>query len=294
MNTRCLCGASSLRYFSTDRHRVPRGSRASRICRMTSDESITLSVANVVSSRHRSSSEGKKLTQFVPYPLGLAFGENRFHSRGDNSLITLVHVTNSLSGLGLCSTGLATQQPRLLQFLFVRLQALDRVVGQLVNIADTQLHTLPRRLGPEDLGERRGLDSHLGLVLLEPVDAVVLAVADQAEGQLVALEQDSVGVLLLLGDGVAEGAQRLLADDAAVGEPFPVGLDAGVGQVAALVAGGLDDLALGVALRLALLEDVELLGLLCGPVEVFSGGGGSVFRYADERVGEQGGRKLTP
>jgi hypothetical protein len=35
-NTRCLCGASSRRYFSTLLHRVPSGSLASRTCRMTS------------------------------------------------------------------------------------------------------------------------------------------------------------------------------------------------------------------------------------------------------------------
>lgn len=153
----------------------------------------------------------------------------------------------------------------------VGFQALDRVTGQLVDAGDTELDSLPRGLGPEHLGERRRLDSHLGLVLLEPVDPVVLVIADQTEGQLVALEQDGVGVLLLLCDGVAECAQGLLADDAAVGEPLPVGLDAGVGDVAALVAGRLDNLAVGVALRLALLEDVELLDFLGGPVEVFSG-----------------------
>lgn len=109
-------------------------------------------------------------------------------------------------------------------------------------------------------------------MLLEPIDPVVLSIANQAEGQLVALEQDGVRVLFFLCDGVAEGAERLLANDSAVGEPFPVGLDARIGDVAALVAGSLDNLALGVALRLALLEDVELLDFLGGAVKVFSVG----------------------
>ena len=39
---RCLCGASSLMYFSTLLHRVPKGSRASKTWMTTSDESITL------------------------------------------------------------------------------------------------------------------------------------------------------------------------------------------------------------------------------------------------------------
>lgn len=109
-------------------------------------------------------------------------------------------------------------------------------------------------------------------MLLEPVHPVVLSIANQTEGQFVALEQDGIRVLFFLCDGVAEGAERLLADDSTVREPFPVGLDARIGDVAALVAGGLDNLSLGVALGLALLEDVELLDFLGGAVEVFSVG----------------------
>lgn len=115
-------------------------------------------------------------------------------------------------------------------------------------------------------------------MLLEPVDSVVLAITNQTEGQLVALEQDSVRVFLFLCDGIAECAQGLLADDTTIGEPFPVGLDARVGGVAALVAGSLDNFAFGVALGLALLEDVELLDFLGGAVEVFSGAGISKIR----------------
>lgn len=107
-------------------------------------------------------------------------------------------------------------------------------------------------------------------MLLEPVDPIVLAIADQAEGQLVALEQDGVWVLLLLCDGITKCAERLLADDTAVGKPFAIGLDSCVGCVAALERGGLCDFALGVARGSALLEDVELLDLLCGAVEILS------------------------
>lgn len=113
-------------------------------------------------------------------------------------------------------------------------------------------------------------------MLLETIDSVVLAIADEAEGQLVALEQDGIGVFLLLCDGIAERTERFLADDSAVGEPFPVGLDASVGCVSALVASGLGDLALGVALCLALFEDIELFDLLCGAVKVLSDDGVSV------------------
>lgn len=107
-------------------------------------------------------------------------------------------------------------------------------------------------------------------MLFEPVDSVVLAITDQTEGQLVAFEQDGIRIFLFLRDGVAECAQGLLADDTTVGEPFPVGLDARVGGVTALVGGSLDDLAFGIALGLALLENVELLDFLGGAVEVFS------------------------
>lgn len=109
-------------------------------------------------------------------------------------------------------------------------------------------------------------------MLLQPVDPIVLAIADQAEGELVALEKDSVWVFLLLCDGVAERAERLLADDTAVGEPFSVGLDAGIGCVATLEGGSLCDFALSVAGGSALLEDVELLDFLRGAVEVLSSG----------------------
>lgn len=107
-------------------------------------------------------------------------------------------------------------------------------------------------------------------MLLEAIYSVVLTITDQTEGQFVALEQDGVGILFLLGNSIAEGAQRLLADDTTVGEPFSVGLDTGVGYVAALVAGSLDDLAVGVALSFALLKDVEPLDLFRVAVEVFS------------------------
>lgn len=62
-----------------------------------------------------------------------------------------------------------------------------------------------------------------------------------------------------------------MADDSAVGEPFPVGFDASDWFISALVAGSFCDLALGIALWLALFEDIELLDLLCAAVEVFSG-----------------------
>lgn len=108
-------------------------------------------------------------------------------------------------------------------------------------------------------------------MLFETIDPVILTIADQTQGQLVALEQDRVGVLLLLCDGVSESTKRLLADDSAVGEPFSVRLDSGAGDVAALIGGGFCDLAICVSLCLALLEDVELLDLLCVAVEVFAG-----------------------
>lgn len=108
-------------------------------------------------------------------------------------------------------------------------------------------------------------------MLLEAVDRIVLAIADQTQGQFVALEQDGVGVLLLLCNGVSEGAERLLADNSTIGEPFPVRLDSCAGDIAALVASGFRDLAICVSLRLALFEDVELLDLLCVSVEVFAG-----------------------
>jgi len=40
--TTCLCDFSFLIYSRTESHIVPKGSRASRMCRMTSEESITL------------------------------------------------------------------------------------------------------------------------------------------------------------------------------------------------------------------------------------------------------------
>lgn len=107
-------------------------------------------------------------------------------------------------------------------------------------------------------------------MLLEPVDTVVLAIADQTEGQLVALEQNGVRILLLLCDGIAKGTKGLLGDDTAVGEPLAVGLNASIGDIAALVTGGLDNLAFCIALRFALLENVELLDLLCCAVKVFT------------------------
>lgn len=67
-----------------------------------------------------------------------------------------------------------------------------------------------------------------------------------------------------------------MADDSAIGKPFPVGLDARDGFVSALIACGLCDFALGVALWLALFEDVKLLDFLCGAVEILSGNGLSV------------------
>lgn len=158
----------------------------------------------------------------------------------------------------------------------VVLQALHRVIRQLVNVADTQLDPLPRRLGSKHFSKWRCLDGHLSLVLLETVDSVVLTISDQTEGQLVALEQNSVWVFLLLSNGIAERTERLLADDSAVGKPFSVGFDASNGLVSALVASSFGNLSLGVALRLALFEDVELLDFLCAAVEVFSDEGMSV------------------
>lgn len=108
-------------------------------------------------------------------------------------------------------------------------------------------------------------------MLFETVDPVILTIADQTQGQLVALEQDGVGILLLLCDCISEGTEGLLADNSAVGEPLPVRLDSGAGDIATLIAGRFRDLAVCITLCLALFENVELLDLLCVSVEVFAG-----------------------
>lgn len=101
------------------------------------------------------------------------------------------------------------------------------------------------------------------------LDAVlgVLVVLDQTHGELVLLEEVRVGVVLGLCNSATEGSESVLGDDARVGEPLAVGLDASNRCIAGLVRGGLCDVATGVALGLAVLEHVERLDLLGISVE---------------------------
>lgn len=136
------------------------------------------------------------------------------------------------------------------------------------NVRDGELDAFPLGLGTEDVGVRRALEGHLGLVLLQAIE--VGAVTDQAHGQLVGLQKDLVGIGLLLGHGVAESLETILADDTGIGEPLAVGFDSGNRGIPRLIFRRLDDLAVGIPLSLPILPHVQGLDLLRIAIEVLA------------------------
>lgn len=191
------------------------------------------------------------LVQLVPDTLRLALGENGLSSNGESALL--------LVGI-LRVARLAGEQLSALQTLEVIVVHVARPARQISNRAEVQFDTLPLGLGAKRVLEGLALDSDLGSVLLEAVD--VGLVLDQAHGQLVALHQVRRGVRRLRLDCRAERLEGVLRDNTGRVEPLAVRLDAGDGRLAALVRGGLGDVAAGIALRLALLEHVQRLDLL--------------------------------
>lgn len=183
--------------------------------------------------------------QLVPDTLALTLVEDGLDRQGD---VTLVLVR---------TTRLAAEQLVPLLELIELVKVLVDLASQIRNGTGANLDALPLRLGTERVSKGGRLDRHLGLVLLDTVD-VVGTILDQGHGQLVALEQDRVRVRGLLCHGAPERRQALLGDDTGVTEPLAVGLDPGVGDFSALEGSGLGDLAVGVALRLAILVHVQL------------------------------------
>ena len=105
---------------------------------------------------------------------------------------------------------------------------------------------------------------------------LLLWVLQQAEGQLLLLDEHGVGVGHLGPHLLAEGLQLLLPDHPRVAKPAAVGLDTRVGQLLGLELAG-EDAALLVAHRALVVHgqpphlrrQVECQGLLCAPSAAF-------------------------
>lgn len=184
------------------------------------------------------------LVQFVPDTLALALVKDGFNSHGKATIF-----------LGVA--GLAAEQLGLFKTLLIRVHALFQAAGKVVHVGHVELDALPLGLGTKHAGKGRRLQRHLGLVLLQAVG--VLAVADERHGQLVGLEQDLVGILGLFRHGVAKGREGILGHDTRVGKPLAVRLDDGGRDITGLPGGSLCDLAISIALGLALLVHVQVL-----------------------------------
>jgi len=197
------------------------------------------------------------LIQLVPDSLALALGEDGLTS---GSQVAVCCRLCELVAIAV-SNGVSAQQMGLLQAIEVGVVHLLSLTSKVLERADGKLGPLPLSLWAKGLGERRALDSNLGLVLLDAVLGILI-VLDQGHGKLVLLEQVRVWVGLLLGNGTSEGGESILRDDTGIGKPLAVWLNAGRRLVPRLIRGGLCDVATGIALRLAVLEHVERFDLL--------------------------------